>query len=85
VLYLETSQAILAGCFKKMLTHRLFRTITDIAPRVVYQTKIPGSATIMTTPRRGETLDATRLDGCSSRFSPFSIDQSTMQKKQLME
>ena len=48
------------------------------------QTKIPGSATIETTPRLGEILDATRLDGCNYRLSLFSTNQPTM-RKQLME
>ena len=48
------------------------------------QMKIPGSATIETTPRLGEILDATRLDGCNYRLSLFSTNQPTTQK-QLME
>ncbi len=62
-------------CFRRFQTSHL----------VWYQTKIPGNATIVTTPRQEEILDAARLDGCSSQLSPFSINQSTMQKKQSME
>jgi hypothetical protein len=69
---------------KKMLTHDCFKQF-QTSHHMWYQTKIPGRANIVITPRREEILEEEHIDGCSFRPSLSSIDQLMMWRKQLME
>jgi hypothetical protein len=70
---------------QKMLTHRSFRTIPDIAPQVV-SNEDPRQRNHRDNARTRRNIgrDAMRLDGCSYRPSLISTNQPTM-RKQLME
>ncbi len=63
---------------KQMLTFNSFRTILDIAPRVV-SIEALGSGTIVTMARQDEILEATGHGGSSYLPFPVSPNRSTMQ------